>query len=215
MDYYPIFINLKNKTVLVIGQYRILEFKVEKLIEAGAKVRYVSKSLSEKLAKYIKSGKMSYSDEEFDVRHLQDVWLVICGSDDPELKDRIFKETEKQNILCNFVDDTPICSFIAPAVIEKGDVTIAISTSGKSPALSKYLKYKISNFLGAEYDSLAEILGKIRPLVIKNIPDQKDRSILFEKMVKHPKVLELVKNNKHIEAEEMVFKIVHEEISRH
>ena len=86
LEYYPIYVNLRNKLVLVLGQYQILEFKIAKLLEAGADIRFVSKSLSENIEIYIKSNRIVYYNDDFDEKYLEDVWLVICGSDDTDLK---------------------------------------------------------------------------------------------------------------------------------
>jgi precorrin-2 dehydrogenase/sirohydrochlorin ferrochelatase len=113
------------------------------------------------------------------------------------------------------VDEALISSFISPSVISKGDITIAVSTKGKSPALNKYLKNEILNKIGDEYIVLTEILGRVRQKVIDNIPEQKTRSKLFDSIVQHPKVLELIKNNKHSKAEKLVAELVNEGINCH
>ena len=141
--------------------------------------------------------------------------LVVCGSNDIELKKKIARATAVKNIFCNFVDEASISSFISPSVISKGDITIAVSTKGKSPALNKYLKNEILNKIGNEYIILTEILGQIRRKVIDNIPEQKTRGELFDSLVQHPKVLELIKNNKQSNAEKLVDELVNEGINRH
>jgi precorrin-2 dehydrogenase/sirohydrochlorin ferrochelatase len=213
MEYFPIFIDMQNKNVLIIGQYRILEFKIEKMIEAGAKIKYLADLLPDKIKKHIKSGRVQFFQDQFDIKYLDDVWLVVCGSNDIELKENIAKTTMERNIFCNFVDEAPISSFISPSVISKGDITIAVSTKGKSPALNKYLKNEILNRIGDEYIVLTDILGKIRQKVIDKIPDQKTRSDLFDSIVQNHKVLDLIKNNNHSEAEEMVIELLNEEIN--
>jgi siroheme synthase-like protein len=213
MEYLPIFIDLRGKSVLVIGQYRVLEFKVEKLLEAGAKIKLISNSLSAKIQNYIESGQITHYKDNFKEKHLYEVWLVICGSDDAELKTKIAQATESRNIFCNFVDEAPISSFISPSVFTRGDITIAISTKGKSPALNKYIKNIISNTIGVEYEYLAELLGKIRPKVINNIPNLKRRSALFDAIVKNPKVLDLIRKNQHAQAEQLVMALIDKEIT--
>ena len=212
MEYYPIYVNLRNKLVLVLGQYQILEFKIAKLIEAGADIRFVSKSLSENIETYVKSNKIAYFNDEFNEKYLEDVWLVICGSDDTDLKARVERAAQKQNIFCNFVDDISICSFIAPAVIEQGDITIAISTSGTSPALCKYLKKKIIDNLGEEYTLLADLLGKIRPKVIKHIIGQSNRAEFFERILEDRILLNMVEYNQITEAERYLEKLIEQTI---
>jgi precorrin-2 dehydrogenase/sirohydrochlorin ferrochelatase len=214
MEYFPIFINLQDKLVLVIGHYKVLEFKVNKLLEAGAKIRFISDSLSTDTDNYLKSDRLTYYKDKFKAKYLDNVWLVICGSDDIELKTKVAQEAERRNILCNFVDEATISSFISPSVISKGDITIAISTKGKSPALNRYIKNKISDTIGDEYKYLAELLGKIRSKVINNIIDQKRRSELFDTIVQHPKVLDLIRKNKSEEAEHFTLKLINKEIDK-
>ena len=215
MEYFPIFIDLNNKNVLVIGDYRILEFKINKMIEAGAKIKYLTDLLPEKIKGLYESESIQFLHDQFDEKYLDDVWLVLCGSNDIKLKKIIAKATADRNIFCNFVDEAPISYFISPSVISKGDITIAISTKGKSPALNKYLKNEILNKIGNEYIILTEILGQIRRKVIDNIPEQKTRGELFDSLVRHPKVLELIKNNKQSLAEKLVDELVNEGINRH
>lgn len=214
MEYFPIFIDLRGKSVLIIGQYRVLEFKAEKLLEAGAKITLLSNYLSAKMQIYVTSGQITHYKENFKKEYLDDVWLVICGSDDVDLKTKIAQATESRNILSNFVDEAPISSFISPSVIMRGDITIAISTKGKSPALNKYIKNIINNTIGDEYKYLADLLGKIRPQVINNIPNLKQRSELFDAIVNNPKVLDLIRRDKHTQAEKLVTTLIDNAITR-
>ena len=214
MDYFPIFIDLQNKKVLVTGEYSVLEFKIKKMIEAGAKINYLSELLPVKLEKYIKSGKVHFIHDQFAEKYLDDIWLVVCGSHDVELKNKIGQTSAERNIFCNFVDEAPISSFISPSVITKGDITIAISTKGKSPALNKYLKNEIMKNIGEEYSQFANILGKMRPKVIENITSQKRRSDLFEAIVKNQKVLDLIRGNNYSQAEKFVEEMINQEINR-
>ena len=119
MEYFPIFTDLKSKIVLVIGHYRVLEFKIDKLIEAGANIKYLSDFLSEKLENYAQVGKLEQYKGSFKSKYLRNVWLVICGSDDKILKDIVARETEKRNIFCNFVDEAPLSSFISPSLLPR------------------------------------------------------------------------------------------------
>lgn len=215
MLYFPIFIDIRDKLVLVIGQYRVLEFKMEKLIEAGAKIICLSDNLPEKIEKHIESDAVTFIKEEFDEKYLEDIWLVVCGSDDAELKKRIADATAQRHIFCNFVDEAPISSFISPSVIAKGDITIAISTKGKSPALNKLMKSEIDKVIGDEYVFFAEMLGKMRQRVLDNIPTQKQRGDLFDSIVQNPGVLELIRKKDFAQAEQIVNELIDKEIGRH
>jgi precorrin-2 dehydrogenase/sirohydrochlorin ferrochelatase len=212
MEYYPVFIDLKGKTVLVIGQYRVLEFKIKKLIEAGAMIRLISDILPVSLKDLVASCQVEVLDEEFQESHLDNIWLVVCGTVDSALKEKVARLTSQKNIFCNFVDEPDICSFISPSVITRGDITIAISTKGKSPALNKLIKQKISDIIGDEYKVFAELMGKIRPKVLENISSQKQRGEIFDTVVQHTKLLDLIKAREHKSAEALILEIVDKEI---
>ena len=214
MDYFPIFLDLRDKYVLVAGQYKILEFKIKKMIRAGAKIKFLSDLLPKYLEKYVKSGKVLFIKDQFREAYLNDVWLVVCGSQDVELKKKIAETSAARNIFCNFVDEAPISSFISPSVISKGVITIAISTKGKSPALNKYLKNEIMDAIGDEYSQFAVILGKMRKKVIKRIPNQKKRRELFDTIVQDKRVQDMIRENKTAEAEILVGEIIEQEINR-
>jgi siroheme synthase-like protein len=212
MEYLPIFIDLKDKNVLVIGDYRILEFKIMKLIEARAKIFFLTTLLTDQIENLDKSERVVFIRDQFNESYLDDKWLVICGSEDKELKKKIARATSERNIFCNFVDQAPISSFISPAVISRGDITIALSTKGKSPALIKYLKNQIMKVIGDEYGEFAKILGKMRKKVIENIPGQNRRSDIFDSIVQDPDVLKLIQGGNYLKAEELIEKIIDNEI---
>ena len=214
MEYFPIFVDLRDKNVLVIGDYRVLEFKIKKMMRAGAKITYLTDLWPSQIKDLEESDSIIFIKDQFNVSYLDDKWLVVCGSDNTELKNKIVRETAERNIFCNFVDEAPISSFISPSVISKGDITVAISTKGKSPALNKHLKNKIGNVIGDEYSKLAEILGNIREKVIENIPGQKSRSDLFDSIVQNRKILELIKSKKYEEAEQKVIYLIDKEIDK-
>ena len=208
MEYYSLLIDIQNKPVLVIGQYRILEFKIEKLIEAGAKIKYLSDSLSPKLKKHVDAGKIKYLNQEYEEKLLDDVWLVVCGSDEDNLKKKIENATKERHIFCNFVDEPIPSTFISPSVIKKGDIIVSISTKGKSPSLNRLLKKKFSDFLGDEYPKFTELMGNVRQKVLDKIEGQKKRAELFDSIVHNPEILNLIKQNKISEAEKIIFNIV-------
>jgi len=215
MKYYPMFIDIRDKLVLVVGEYRVLDFKMQKLLEAGAKIKYISEFFPENLKSEIEKGRGEYLSVNYDPKYLDDAWLVIVGSEDDELKARIKSDTDQRKIYTNFVDEAPISSFISPTVISKGDITIAISTKGKSPALNRKLKKMISEAIGDEYVKLADLLGSIRPKVIKNIAGQKQRAELFERILEDRNLLKLVKNNQIDEARSYLDHFVDQTINLH
>ena len=214
MEYFPIFVDLCDKNVLVIGDYRVLEFKIKKMIEAGAKITYLTDLLPEQIKDLEGSEHVKFIQDQFHESYLEDIWLVVCGSNNTELKNKIVRATTEKNIFTNFVDEAPISSFISPSVISRGYITIAISTKGKSPALNRHLKNQIAETVGEEHSKFAEILGYKREKVINKIPGQKNRSILFDRIVQNPKILDLIKEGKIQEAEEHIDTIIDDEIKR-
>ena len=112
------------------------------------------------------------------------------------------------------MDEPALCSFISPAVIEKGDITIAVSTGGKSPALTKYLKKKIDGSIGDAYKDLAVLLGKVRQRIQENVPDQKQRSLLFDAIIEHPRIFELIKSNQKSLAEQEAYQLIDEVLEK-
>jgi precorrin-2 dehydrogenase/sirohydrochlorin ferrochelatase len=185
-----------------------------KLIQAGAKIIYLSNALPEEIKEQTSSSKITYYQDNFDEKYLQNIWLVVCGSNDVKLKSKIAQATKKRNIFCNFVDEAPISSFISPAVISKGDITIAISTKGKSPALNKYLKNEILERIGDEYILLTEILGKARHHVIEKVPDQKGRAELFDSIVQNPEVMRMIRENNRMQAEQYINLLIKKAIDK-
>src|SRR5713226_4565593 len=121
MKHYPVFLNLKGRTVLVVGDGAEADGKLPGLRQAGAKARRVRGGL-------------------FRVSHLRGVDLVICAGSDEKLNRRVYKLASARHIFCNVVDRPPLCSFIAPAIVHKGNLQIAISTGGRSPALAVRVK---------------------------------------------------------------------------
>jgi siroheme synthase-like protein len=214
MEYFPIFIDINNKKVLVIGEYRILGFKIKKMIEAGAQIIYLTDLKPEELAEHYKTNKVRIINDQFKELYLKDIWLVVCGSNDATLKKKIAQVTAEKNIFCNFVDEAPISSFISPSVISKGDITIAISTKGKSPALNRYLKNEVLNAVGDEYGRFANLLGEVRDKVIKNIPGQQRRSELFDRIVQNSEVQDLIKSHKDGKAKKLMERMIDLEINR-
>lgn len=212
MEYFPIFVDLRDKKVLVIGDYRVLEFKIKKMTEAGAKILYLTDLRPEQIEDIDNLKNVQLIHDQFNEDYLKDIWLVVCGSEEVKLKNRIFEAAKRRNIFTNFVDEAPISSFISPSVISKGDITIALSTKGKSPALNKYLKNEIINTIGDEYSKFAEILGKMRKKVIEHVPNQKKRSELFDLIIYNSKVQDLIRGKNYIKAEKLIESMIETEI---
>ena len=137
MSYYPIFLDLKGKTALVVGGGVVALRKIETLLEHGAKVHVIARELTPELAGLMEDGKVEHMGEEFRENDLDKAFMVIAATDDPALNRQVSRSAQEKGLLINAVDQPEDCNFIVPSSLRRGDLRIAVSTSGKSPALAK------------------------------------------------------------------------------
>ena len=166
--YYPVFLDLRDRSCLVIGEGELADEKARGLEEAGARV---------------------LRSPAFDPDS-SDVFLIVAVTDDQGLGGRIKEFADRRGILVNVVDQTPNCGFIAPAVARRGDLILAISTSGNSPALARKVRQQLEAQFGPEYGDLVQALGEVRPLVKERLSSFRERSAYYNRMVRDPELLE-------------------------
>lgn len=212
MSYYPIFVDLKDRKVLVVGGGSVAGRKVDTLLEYGAVVNLVSLELSDSLKSYIDSGKIIYLEKEFREDHLSGMFLVIAATDDPDLNHRISEAAEKKGMLVNAVDQPADCNFIVPSIVSRGDLTIAISTSGKSPALAKKIRKELKDQFGVEYDLFLKLMGRIRKQVLSEGRTQKENSRIFKRLV-NSNLMDEIKNNNLESAASILTEILEKPVS--
>ena len=140
MEYYPIFMDIKGKPCVVIGGGRVAERKVLSLLNAGAKVCVVSPRLTDGIKKLVRERRVKVIKRAYKQGDIDSAFLAYSATDKREINREIFKEAKGKGILLNVVDVPDMCNFIVPSVVERGDLLIAISTSGKSPALAKRIR---------------------------------------------------------------------------
>ena len=207
MKYYPAFLDLRGRWVLVVGGGQVAERKVAQLLESGARVRVVSPDLTQTLARLAQAGQISYRWGEFDEADLDSVWLVIGATDDGRVNTQVAQAAERRNLFCNIVDVPSLCSFLAPAIVARGDVLIAISTSGHSPALAQRLKREIAAHVGPEYGQLADLMSRWRSHVMEKIPHQSQRADLFHRLVESD-ILNLLRSGQQSKAEQRALELI-------
>jgi len=193
MGYYPIFVDLKGRKVLVVGGGSVASRKIETLLEYGAAVNLVSLEISDSLKDYVDSGNVKYLGKEFREDHLSGMFLVIAATDDSDLNHLISEKAEKNNMLVNAVDQPADCNFILPSIVSRGDLTIAVSTSGKSPAMAKKIRKELTDKFGPEYDLFLKLMGQIRKQVLSGGKTQEENSRIFKRIV-NSDILEELKN---------------------
>jgi precorrin-2 dehydrogenase / sirohydrochlorin ferrochelatase len=181
MSLFPIFVKLDGRLVVVVGGGVIAEGKIAGLLASGARVRVVAPEISANIADWREIQKIEWNAKEFEASDLDGVFVVIAATSAPGVNEAVFREAEARGILCNAVDDVEHCHFYYGSVVRRGDLQIAISTNGKSPALSQRLRQELEEQFGPEYELWLEWLGAARELVrAKDGGVQSKRAILHD-----------------------------------
>ena len=160
--YYPVYLNLKNRRVLIIGGGEIATGKIPALLESGAKIEVISPLVTEELKEYAASGKVTWTEREYIRGDLDGIFVAIAATNVRKVNQVIYDEADEKGVLLNVVDDSPFCSFIAPAIVKRGPVTLAISTGGVSPALARKFRESLTEDPVLEWSDLAPVLSKAR-----------------------------------------------------
>ena len=184
MRYYPLFLDISRRRCVVVGGGSVAERKVERLLACGARVEVVDRRLTPALAAMKAEGVIVHHDADYDEAQLRGAFLVIGATDSDTVNERIARDARALAIPVNIVDDPLRCDFILPSVVERGDLLIAVSTGGKSPALAKRLRKELEEAYGPEYGVLIEILGELRGKVMDGGRSSDENSKLFEAVVR-------------------------------
>jgi precorrin-2 dehydrogenase / sirohydrochlorin ferrochelatase len=205
--YYPVYIQLQEQRCVVIGGGKIAEGKVEGLLAAQASVTVISPELTPRLRDLVETKQISNLARAYQPGDLTGAFLVICAADQAEINHQVWEEATANRQLVNVVDDTPRCNFIAPSILRKGDLTIAISTSGKAPALAVRLKERFQRELGPEYERFLELAGELREPLARHIPDFETRKALWYELV-DSEILDLLARGDESAAREIISKVL-------
>ena len=162
MKNYPIFLRVEGRWCVVIGGGAVAERKVRVLIEAGARVTVISPAVTSGLAALAESGRISHWPRPYCPGDLQGAFLAYAATDDETLHATIAREAEAGGVLLNVVDRPQWCTFIVPATVTRGDLTIAVSTGGGSPALARRMRQDLEGALGPEYERALVVLARLR-----------------------------------------------------
>ncbi|MBT18291.1 MAG: siroheme synthase [Dehalococcoidia bacterium] len=138
--YYPTYLDIKDRLCVVIGAGSVAEGKIKQLLDSGAKVRIISPESTGHVRNLASSGKVDLIERDYSHGDLNGAFIAIAATDNNMVNRQIRDEASAEKVLLNVVDVTNLCDFIAPAIIERGPVSVAISTSGKSPALARKLR---------------------------------------------------------------------------
>jgi precorrin-2 dehydrogenase / sirohydrochlorin ferrochelatase len=188
MRYYPIYVNLHGKRCLVVGAGQVGRRKIATLSECGAaEILVLDPGLAPSLAAELGALPAVVLDRRaFPPADLDSRFLVIASTDDEDLNWTISRECADRNILCNIVDQPEKCGFIVPALFTQGDLTVAISTGGGSPALARKIRQGLGEFLGGEYGALLVLMSRLRPLVLGLGLGTEANAAIFRELVNSP-----------------------------
>lgn len=160
--YYPIFLNINGRKCVVVGGGQVALRKVNALLEHGANVAVISSDPCQELCKLAERGKVHLLSRDYTHGDLVDAVVAIAATDNGKTNEEVAREAKGRGILINVVDDPHLSDFIVPSYLRRGDVTIAVSTGGRSPALARKIRANLEKDYGAEYASLAILVSEVR-----------------------------------------------------
>jgi precorrin-2 dehydrogenase/sirohydrochlorin ferrochelatase len=159
---FPIFLKLESRPCLIVGAGVVAEGKIQGLLAERASVRVVAPEATAQIRQWAAAGVIEWEQRSFEPRDLEGTFLVIVATSSRDLNNRVFTAAHAKGILCNAVDDPANCDFYYPAVVRRGDLQIAVSTGGQSPALAQRIRQELEKQFGPEYASWVATLGKQR-----------------------------------------------------
>ncbi len=159
---FPMFLKLDGRKCVVVGAGTIAAQKLESLLESGADVRVVAPVASSEIQELARSGRITWIQAEFQAEHLRDASLVIAATGNPEVNQAVYSAAQQRSVLCNSVDEPGRCDFYYPALVRRGDLQIAISTAGKSPALAQRIRKELEEQFDSSYIGWLNWLGTVR-----------------------------------------------------
>ena len=162
MGFYPIFLDVSRRRCVVIGGGAVAERRVEGLLAAGAVVTVVSPAITHRLVKLAREGAVRYMARAYKAGDIEGFDLVFVATDNGVANQAVFSEARSRAVWINSADDPENCDFILPAVVRRGELSVAISTGGASPATTRAIREELENYLTADYARLVQIAGEVR-----------------------------------------------------
>jgi precorrin-2 dehydrogenase/sirohydrochlorin ferrochelatase len=182
--FYPMFVDLEGRRCLVVGGGPVATEKVEKLLDHGAVMRLVSPRLSPGLEEMVGQGavaelhRRAYRPED-----LNDCFLVIAATNLDAINRMVWQDAEARNLLCNIVDVPPLCNFIVPSIVRRGELALAVSTGGASPVVAKHIRRQLEAAYGPEWGTLTALLRDLRDELKDRYPDMPSRRDAVERLM--------------------------------
>ncbi len=182
MSLFPMFLKLTARPCVVIGAGHLAESKIESLQAAAAQITVIAPQASNRILDWAASGEIQYHQRPYQQGDLTGNFLVVAATNDPAVNRAVFAEATEKDILCNAVDDPPFCDFYFPSVVRRGDLQIAISTAGASPALAQQLRKELNAQLPLDLGDWLTDLGNLRREVVAAEPLNESRRLLLHEL---------------------------------
>lgn len=201
--YYLAGLDLNRRRCVIVGGGAVAERKIEALLEAGAEITVISPDPSAAINQRAAAFEITLFRRAYRFGDLESAWIVVAATDSREINHQVYEEAVQRHVLVNTVDSLHECNYVVPAVLNRGDLRIAVTSGGQSPVLAQRARDEIAKVIGPEYGRLAEILGSLRREVHRLVPDASDRRALWGQ-VANAEALELVREGKDAEVRERV-----------
>lgn len=185
MQNYPIFVDLKDQSCLVVGGGPVALRKIRLMRMAGAKITIVAPQICSDLAKEF-GEHITHYQREFQADDISGHRLITAATNDPNVNKFVSELAQAQNVPVNVVDQPALCSFITPSIVDRSPVLIAISTGGGAPVLARMLRSKLEAFIPATYGRLAATMNNYRDKLKQAVPEERDRRLFWERVVQGP-----------------------------
>lgn len=173
----PVMLKIAGKKCVVIGGGEVATQKVKQLLECGASVVVVSPDLCDDLAELENQGRIKWLQMRYEPSVLDGSFLVFACTDDTEINRKVFSDCEAFKVWCNVVDVPELCNFYMPSILRRGDLVIAVSTSGNSPAFARKVRLFLESLIGDEFGMLVALLGEMKDemrMTLKTVEQRRD-----------------------------------------
>jgi precorrin-2 dehydrogenase/sirohydrochlorin ferrochelatase len=190
-NYYPAFINLCGKKCIVVGGGKVAERKITSLLKTEAEITVISPDLTDTLEEYKKNGRIKHVKRDYKKGDLKNAFLVIAATSDEKINSRVSGDAP---FLVNVVDRPELANFIVPSVMSRGAMTIAISTSGASPAMAKAVRKELELLYNKDFGHFLAFLRQLRKKAMRDIPDNKERERLLKEAASR-EILSVLRKN--------------------
>jgi siroheme synthase-like protein len=162
MTYFPIYLELKRRRCLVIGGGAVAERKIAGLLEAGAEITVISPAVSDAIRRWCDRRELTLTARKYHEGDLDGFQIVFVATPDRAVNEAVYREGRRRGAWVNAADDPARCDFILPSVLRRGDLTVAVSSGGTSPALARAIREELEIYFTREYESLAKLAAEVR-----------------------------------------------------